>query len=80
MGDLSKSDYVLRRQAARGGACPRRAAPPFDLRLDKAEELLADFGRVRELEGPPHEAPSAARNPLRSRLARRRHDRRREAA
>ncbi len=27
--------------------------PPFDPRLDKTEELLADFGRVWELEDDP---------------------------
>jgi len=42
MGDLSKSGYVLRRQALEEELA--RAAPPFDPRLDKAEELLADFG------------------------------------
>jgi len=30
-----------------------RATPPFDPRLDKAEELLADFARVWELENDP---------------------------
>src|SRR5204862_2983075 len=30
-----------------------RAAPPFDPRLDKAEELLADFDRVWQLEDDP---------------------------
>ena len=49
MGDLSKSDYVLRRQALEEELA--RAAPLFDPRLDKAEELLADFGRVSELDG-----------------------------
>jgi hypothetical protein len=51
MGDLSKSEYVLRRQALEEELA--RAAPPFDPRLDKAEELLADFGRVWELEDDP---------------------------
>ncbi len=31
----------------------RAATPPFDPRLDKAEELLADFARVWELEDDP---------------------------
>jgi hypothetical protein len=47
MGDLSKSEYVLRRQALEELT---RNRPPFDPQLDKAEELLADFGRVWELE------------------------------
>jgi hypothetical protein len=51
MGDLSKSEYVLRRQALEEELA--RAAPPFDPRLDKAEELLADFGRVWQLEDDP---------------------------
>ena len=51
MGDLSKSEYVLRRQALEEELA--RAAPPFDPRLDKAEELLADFGRVWQLEDVP---------------------------
>src|SRR5438093_8010537 len=51
MGDLSKSEYVLRRQAQEEQLA--RTAPPFDPRLDKAEELLADFGRVWELEDDP---------------------------
>src|SRR6266487_774337 len=51
MGDLSKSEYVLRRQALEEELA--RARPPFDPRLDKAEELLADFGRVWSLEDDP---------------------------
>ena len=51
MGDLSKSEYVLRRQALEEELA--RAAPPFHPRLDKAQELLADFGRVWELEDDP---------------------------
>ena len=51
MGDLSKSDYVLRRHALEEELARNR--PPFDPRLDKAEELLADFGRVWELEDDP---------------------------
>jgi hypothetical protein len=50
MGDLPKGGYILRRQAledelARTG--------PLDPRLDKAESLLRDFGRIWELEQDP---------------------------
>jgi len=45
MGGLSKSEYVLRRQALEEERA--RVAPPFDPRLDKAEELLADL-QVRQ--------------------------------
>src|SRR6058998_357555 len=51
MGDLSKNEYVLRRQALEEELA--RATPPFDPRLDKAEELLADFARVWKLEDDP---------------------------
>ena len=51
MGDLSKGEYVLHRQAFEEELA--RAAPPFDPRLDKSEELLADFGRVWGLEADP---------------------------
>jgi hypothetical protein len=50
MGDLPKGEDILRRQAledelARTG--------PLDRRLDKAESLLRDFGRVWEPEQDP---------------------------
>jgi len=48
MGDLSKSEYVLRRQAMEEELA--RTRPPFDARLEKAEELLGDFGRIWALE------------------------------
>jgi hypothetical protein len=51
MGDLSKSEYVLRRQAFEEELS--RTRPPFDPRLDKAEEVLADFGRIWALEEDP---------------------------
>src|SRR5207249_7650462 len=41
----------LRRQALEEELA--RATPPFDPRLDKAEELLADFARVWKLEDDP---------------------------
>jgi DNA invertase Pin-like site-specific DNA recombinase len=51
MGDLSKSEYVLRRQALEEELA--QAQPPFDPRLDRAEELLGDFGRIWALEDDP---------------------------
>ena len=51
MGDLSKSEYVLRRQALEDELS--RTRPPFDPKLDEAEELLADFGRIWALEDDP---------------------------
>jgi hypothetical protein len=51
MGDLSKSEYVLRRQALEEELS--RTRPPFDPRLDKAEEVLADFGHIWALEHDP---------------------------
>jgi hypothetical protein len=48
MGDLSRSEYVLRRQALEEELS--RARPPFDPKLEKAEELLAEFGRIWSLE------------------------------
>ena len=48
MGDLLKNEYVLRRQALEEELS--RTRPPFDPRLDEAEELLADFGRIWTLE------------------------------
>ncbi|TML13409.1 MAG: hypothetical protein E6G33_12090 [Actinobacteria bacterium] len=69
MGDLSKSEYVLRRQALEEELA--RTAPPFD-----PCGLRPRVGARRR----SGEAPPAARHAVRSRLARRRHDRRREAA
>ena len=51
MGDLSKNEYVLLRQALEEELAGTR--PPFDPRLEKAEELLVDFGRMWELEDDP---------------------------
>ena len=51
MGDLSKREYVLRRQALEEELS--RTRPPFDPRLDRAEELLGDFGRIWSLEDDP---------------------------
>ncbi len=51
MGDLLKSEYVLRRQALEDELA--RTGPPLDARLDKAEALLTDFGRVWEIEQEP---------------------------
>src|ERR671936_554658 len=51
MGDLTKREDVLRRQALGGEVARTRS--PFDPRLDKAEEVLADFGRIWALEDDP---------------------------
>jgi hypothetical protein len=51
MGDLSKSEYVLHRQMLEEELAQAQA--PFDARLDKAEELLGDFGRIWALEDDP---------------------------
>jgi hypothetical protein len=51
MGDLSNNEYVLRRQALEEELA--RIRPRLNLRLDKAQELLGDFGRVWELEDDP---------------------------
>ena len=48
MGDLSKNEYVLRRQTLEEELS--RTQPPFDPRLDKAEEVLADFAHIWALE------------------------------
>ncbi len=48
---LAVVEVVMRRQALEEELA--RAAPPFDAQLDKAEELLADFGRVWRLEDDP---------------------------
>ncbi|MBA3736756.1 MAG: hypothetical protein H0W90_16460 [Actinobacteria bacterium] len=56
MDVLSKGEYVLRRQALEDELA--RTSPPLDARLDQAEVVLADFGRVWELE---HDASKRTR-------------------
>lgn len=52
LGDLTKSEYVLRLQALQEEL--ERQAPPFDPQLEKAEQVLGDFTRFW------HAEPSAA--------------------
>ena len=52
LGDLTRSQYVLRRQTLQEEL--ERTAPPLDPRLDQAEALLSDFARFWQTE------PSAA--------------------
>jgi DNA invertase Pin-like site-specific DNA recombinase len=53
MDDLSKSEYVLRRQAIEEEL--ERTGPPIDPHLDKAEAILADFTRFWQVETEPAE-------------------------
>jgi hypothetical protein len=60
-----------------------RTGAPSDPRLDKVDEVLSNFGRFWELETEPADRrkllATTPRHALRPRLARRRHDRRRQA-
>ncbi len=53
MNDLSKNEYLLRRQAIEEEL--ERVGPPFDPELDEAEELLANFADFWETEPAPAE-------------------------
>ena len=53
MGDITKPQYVLRRQALEQEL--ERLGPPTDPQLDQAAALLADFGRFWEIEPSPAE-------------------------
>ncbi len=53
MGDLSKPQYVMRRQALEDEL--ERVGPPTDPQLEQALALLADFGRFWEIEPSPAE-------------------------
>jgi hypothetical protein len=44
LGDLTKNQYVLKRQALQEEL--ERTSPPLDPRLDQAEALLSDFARL----------------------------------
>lgn len=53
MGDLTKAQYVMRRQAIEEEL--QRAKPPTDPDLDRAQALLEDFARFWETEPDPAE-------------------------
>jgi DNA invertase Pin-like site-specific DNA recombinase len=53
MGDLTKAQYVMRRQALEEQL--ERLAPPSDPGIERARELLEDFARFWELETEPAE-------------------------
>jgi site-specific DNA recombinase len=53
MGDITKPQYVMRRQALEQEL--ERLGPPTDPQLDQAAELLADFDRFWEIEPSPAE-------------------------
>jgi hypothetical protein len=53
MGDLTKSQYVLRRQALEEEL--QRLGLPFDPQLDQAAEVLRDFARFWAIEPSPTE-------------------------
>jgi hypothetical protein len=48
LGDLTKNQYVLKRQALQEEL--ERTSPPLDPHLDQAEALLSDFARFWETE------------------------------
>jgi hypothetical protein len=50
MGDLSKDQYVIRRQALEQDV--ERIGPPVDPDIARAEALLDDFARIWEIEKP----------------------------
>jgi len=53
LGDLTKNQYVLKRQALQEEL--ERTSPPLDPRLDQAESLLSDFARFWQTEPSPAE-------------------------
>jgi hypothetical protein len=53
MGDMTKAQYVMRRQALEDEL--ERIGPPTDPQLDQAAALLSDFGRFWEIEPSPAE-------------------------
>jgi hypothetical protein len=53
LGDLTKNQYVLKRQALQEEL--ERTSPPLDPRLDQAEALLSDFARFWQTEPSPAE-------------------------
>jgi site-specific DNA recombinase len=53
LGDLTKPRYIMRRQALEEEL--QRLAPPADPHLDRAQELLGDFGKFWHAEPNPAE-------------------------
>jgi hypothetical protein len=53
MGDLTRSQYVMRRQALEDEV--QRIGPPIDPDIARAEALLDDFARFWEIEHNPAE-------------------------
>ena len=53
LGDLTKNQYVLKRQALQEEL--ERTSPPLDPRLEQAEALLCDFARFWQTEPSPAE-------------------------
>jgi hypothetical protein len=53
MGDVSKDEYTLRRQALEEEL--ERIGPPLDPQLERAEAVLRDFSRFWEAEPKPAE-------------------------
>ncbi len=53
MGDITRSQYVMRRQALEDEV--QRVGPPIDPDIAKAETLLDDFARFWEIENNPGE-------------------------
>ncbi len=58
MNDLSKSEYLLRRQAIEEEL--ERVGPPFDPELDEADELLAKFADFWDTEPAPAERSASS--------------------
>lgn len=78
MGDFTKGQYIMRRQALEEELQP--TTPPTDPDLDRAQALLEDFAQFWEAERDPGRAPQANRHDLRAHLAEGRSDRRRPTA
>ncbi len=53
LGDLTKAQYIMRRQALEEEV--QRTAPPTDLHLDRARRLLGDFASFWAIESEPIE-------------------------
>jgi hypothetical protein len=77
LGDLTKAQYVMRRQALEEEV--QRLGPPTDPAIERARDLLEQFPRFWELETDPSRAPQAPALPARASLGARRPHRRRAA-